>query len=73
MTKSDRVRFSLRFPATLHEKLVGEAERREMSINALLVEIIWKYMHEKNRPSQGRPKRKPKKWAEAALTTSPSV
>ncbi len=46
--KEDRRRFTLRLPDELFEKLNIEAERRGLSINSMILEILWKWEEKNN-------------------------
>ena len=41
MTKDDRIRFTLRLPNELLNKLKEEARRQGVSLNALILQILW--------------------------------
>ena len=47
MTKDKRVRFTLRLPNNLIEDLKNQANRQGISINALILNILWEWV-EKN-------------------------
>ena len=47
MTNDKRVRFTLRLPNNLIEKLKNQANRQGISINALILNILWEWV-EKN-------------------------
>ena len=52
MTKDKRVRFTLRLPNNLIECLRKEANKQGVSINALILNILWEWV-EKNSKNKG--------------------
>ena len=49
MTKDDRERFTLRIPSELLLKLKNKADRQGVSVNSLILKILWDWA-EKNPP-----------------------
>ena len=47
MTKDNRIRFTFRIPTSMFEALKAEAEKRGVSINALILQILWEWAEEK--------------------------
>ena len=41
MTQDDRIRFTLRLPGQLFDKLRAQAEQMGISINSLILQILW--------------------------------
>ena len=52
MTKDARCRYTLRLPATLYEQLGSESSKQGISINALILQILWEWA-EKNQITTG--------------------
>ncbi len=46
--KEERRRFTLRLPDKLFEKLNIEADRRGVSINSMILEILWEWAEKNN-------------------------
>ena len=44
MTKDARGRFTFRLPAELLEKLKKEAKNKGVSLNALILQILWEWI-----------------------------
>ena len=43
MTTADRARMTIRIPDELHKTIQNAAGKKGVSLNALLVEILWKF------------------------------
>lgn len=46
MTHDTRERFTLRMPTRLYEMLQGEADKLGVSINAMVLNILWEWAEE---------------------------
>lgn len=49
MTTDDRIRFTFRMPEELFERLKSEAQNRGVSVNALILQILWKWSETEKR------------------------
>lgn len=47
MTNDTRERFTFRIPAELLKRLKCEAEKKGVSINALILQILWEWVERK--------------------------
>lgn len=48
MTKYERVRFTFRLPDSLMSKLKDEAKSKNVSVNALILKILWEWLEKNN-------------------------
>ena len=44
MIYNEKIRFTLRITAKLHKKLKQEAQNRGLTMNILILEILWQYL-----------------------------
>ena len=44
MTRDDRARFTFRLPVALYETLRVEAKTRGVSINSIILQILWDFV-----------------------------
>lgn len=46
--KDERCRFTLRLPKELFERIQFEAERKGLSMNSIILEILWDWSEKNN-------------------------
>lgn len=49
MNKDTRERFTLRIPTTLYLQIQDNANKTGTSINALILQVLWKWMREQEK------------------------
>lgn len=53
MTKDERIRFTLRMPVELFNKVQKEANKIGCSVNAMVLQILWDWVKENEKKEGG--------------------